>query len=138
MATEIKVVLGYVDQQTIRSRGGRAATKASNIKLASADRLQALVRGEAVGRGVENTDPVKEGHLTPEIRMDILKARIEGYDARITRMATEIVVAAQEGATSKKLLGMDETRRALRARREKAVEEFISIMRDMGNEEQGA
>ena len=129
--TTIKIISGYVEMPIIRARGGRAATRASNIKLQSSDRLEALVSGEAVGRGVENTDNMKEGSLTPAIRIDILKARIEGFDARLNKMATEIVVASQEGATSLKLKGMDDAIRVLRTRRENAVGDLVSIMRGL-------
>jgi len=131
MATDIKIVLGYVEQQVVRARGGRAASRASNIKDAAAERMADLVGGTAVGRGVENTDDMKAGHLTPAIRMDILRSRIEGFDARLAAMSTEIMVAAQEGATSKKLQAMDDAIRALRARREKAVGDLVSIMRGL-------
>jgi hypothetical protein len=129
--TTIKIISGYVEMPIIRARGGRGATRASNIKLQSSDRLEALVSGEAVGRGVENTDSMKEGKLTPEVRIDILKARIEGFDARLNRMETEIMVASQEGATSLKLQGMDDAIRVLRTRREKAVVALVSIMRGL-------
>jgi hypothetical protein len=129
--TTIKIISGYVEMPIIRARRGRAATRASNIKLQSSDRLEALVSGEAVGRGVENTDSMKEGKLTPEVRIDILKARIEGFDARLNRMAAEIMVASQEGATSLKLQGMDDAIRVLRTRREKAVGDLVSIMRGL-------
>jgi hypothetical protein len=80
---------------------------------------------------VENTDDMKAGHLTPAIRMDILQARINGFDARLAAMKTEIMLVAQEGATSLKIQVMDDMIRALGARRDKTVEEFISIMRGM-------
>jgi hypothetical protein len=134
--TTIKIIAGYVEMPVIRTRGGRAATRASNIKLQSADRLESLVSGEAVGRGVENTDDMKAGTLTPAIRIDILKARIEGFDARLQRMATDIMVVSQEGATSLKLQGMDDAIRALRARRENAVSDLISIMRGLTESEE--
>jgi hypothetical protein len=63
--------------------------------------------------------------------MDILRSRIEGFDARLAAMSTEITVAVQEGATSKKLQAMDDAIRALRARREKAVGDLVSIMRGL-------
>lgn len=129
--TTIKIISGFVEMPVVRTRGGRAATRASNIKSAAGDRLEALVSGEAVGRGVENTDSMKEGSLTPEIRIDILKARIEGFDARLQRMTTEIMVASQEGATSLKLQGMDDAIRVLRTRRENAVGDLVSIMRGL-------
>ena len=135
MATDIKVVLGYVEQQQVRGRGGRSATRASNIKSAAAERLAGLVDGTAVGRGVENTDDMKAGHLTPAIRMDILKARIGGLDARITGLESEAKVLAAEGATPAKLWAVEETTRALRARRERAVGELVDIMRGMAEAE---
>jgi hypothetical protein len=46
-------------------------------------------------------------------------------------MKTEIMLVAQEGATSLKIQVMDDMIRALGARRDKTVEEFISIMRGM-------
>lgn len=131
MATDIKVVLGYIEQQTCRAKGGRAASRATDIKDAAAARLESLVNGTAVGRGVENTDDMKKGTLTPAIRMDILQARINGFDARLAAMKTEIMLIAQEGATSLKIQVMDDMIRALGARRDKTVEEFISIMRGM-------
>jgi hypothetical protein len=129
--TTIKIISGFVEMPVVRTRGGRAATRASNIKSAAGDRLEALVSGEAVGRGVENTDSMKEGKLTPEVRIDILKARIEGFDARLNRMAAEIMVASQEGVTSLKLQGMDDAIRVLRTRRENAVGDLVSIMRGL-------
>jgi len=129
--TTVKIISGYVEMPVIRSRGGRAATRASNIKAAASNRLEGLVSGEMVGRGVENTDTLKVGSLTPEIRINILRSRIEGYDTRLNRMATEITVASQEGATSKKLQGMDDSIRALRARREEAVGELLSIIQGL-------
>lgn len=131
MATDIKLVFGWVEQQQVRARGGRAATRASNIKLQSSERLSDLVGGTAVGRGVENTDDMKAGTLTPEIRMDILRTRISGMDARLAAMGTELTVATQEGATDAKILGIVEAAKSLRTRRENAVGELISIMRDL-------
>jgi hypothetical protein len=129
--TTVKIISGYVEMPVIRSRGGRAATRASNIKAAASNRLEDLVSGEMVGRGVENTDTLKVGSLTPEIRINILRSRIEGYDTRLNRMETEIMVASQEGATSLKLQGMDDAIRVLRTRREKAVVALVSIMRGL-------
>lgn len=129
--TTVKIISGYVEMPVIRSRGGRAATRASNIKAAASNRLEGLVSGEMVRRGVENTDTMKEGRRTPEIRVAILRSSIEGYDTRLNRMATEITVACQEGTTSKKLQAMDDSIRALRARREEAIVELLSIIQGL-------
>jgi len=86
---DVKVVFGYVEQQQIRPRGGRSATRASNIKNQSAERLEELVGGRAVGRGVENTDDLKAGNLTPERRVTSLMATARVLHARLERVKAD-------------------------------------------------
>ena len=79
----VRVVLGWVEQPVVKPHGGRAQTRASNIKDAAAERLESLVNGTAVGRGVENTDTLKAGDLMPVERLESVLARIGALRARI-------------------------------------------------------
>jgi len=83
MTEGAKVVLGWVDEPVVKPHGGRAQTRASNIKDAAAERLEALVNGTAVGRGVENTDSLKVGDLLPVPRLEAAIIRIGALRARI-------------------------------------------------------
>jgi hypothetical protein len=132
MATVIKIVSGYVEMPVIRARGGRAATRASNIKSQSSNRLEYLVGGAGIGQGVENTDTLKRGSLMPVERIEMLLARIDGFTARMAK------VTGEPAETRVKIKAQAELMARLATKRYEAKEEVLSIWRDlpseMGNE----
>jgi hypothetical protein len=77
------VIMGWEERHIVRPKGGRSASRASNIKMDAAGRLDKLVKGELVGRGVENQDEAKEGWLLPVSRIEGLIARIESLHRRL-------------------------------------------------------
>jgi hypothetical protein len=125
MATDIRIITGYVEEPKIRPRGGRAATRASNIKLQSSERLSDLVGGTAVGRGVENTDTLKAGNLTPEARVAARMETAKGLHARIQRAKADpdmtplkrgLLVAKLEDRLAEVLAEVDSIQRDLLAK----------------------
>jgi hypothetical protein len=80
------VVSGWVEQPMVKPHGGRAQTRASNIKDAAAMRLESLVNGTAVGRGVENTDGLKSGTIGPVERLGELLGRVAGLQVRLAAL----------------------------------------------------
>jgi hypothetical protein len=125
MATDIKPVLGWVEQPVVKPHGGRAQTRASNIKDAAAARLESLVNGTAVGRGVENTDALKAGNLLPLPRLEALLVAIGALRARIDRALQE---SAETDAKAQRKADLVD---GLRRRLTDAKAEALSIWQDM-------
>jgi len=118
----VRLVEGWVEQPMVRPRGGRAATRASNIKAESAERLADLVGGYASNVGVSNTDTMKRGRFTPEVRVEILKQRIKGYDARLADLRC---------SPDTTLVKLQLVAPELVKRREETIEELASILADL-------
>ena len=125
MDPKIRVVLGWVDQPVVKPHGGRAQSRASNIKDAAAERLSDLVGGTAVGRGVENTDTLKAGTLGPVERLESLVQRIGALRARIDRALEGTAETDAKARAKGDLVG------GLRKRLADAKTEALSIWRDM-------
>lgn len=123
--TGIRIVHGYVEQQQVKPHGGRAQTKASNIKLQAAERLEALVGGTLVGRGVENTDTLKEGTFGPVERLEIAIVRVGALRARIDR------ALASSAETDAKARARADLVASLRRKVEETKDAALSIWRDL-------
>jgi hypothetical protein len=90
-------------------------------------RLESLVKGELIGKGVENTDDLKAGYITPENRVEQLVLKAKALDGRIQRLAKDASVPRH-----KRGMMLDSLERQLR----EVVEEIDSIQRDLvGGEE---
>lgn len=123
--TVVRIVQGWVEQPVIKPHGGRAQTRASNIREAASERLEALVRGTLVGHGVECVDGLKAGDLLPVPRLEAAIARIGALRARVD--AALRTTAETDGKARSKADLVD----GLRRRLADAKTEALSIWRDM-------
>lgn len=121
----VRLVIGWVEPTVIKPHGGRAQTRASNIKLAAADRLEGLVDGTHRGRGVENTDTLKAGDLLPAARLARFLDRIASLRGRIDKA---LQGSAETQAKAERKWELVERLRSLLA---EAKDEALSIWRDM-------
>lgn len=130
-----EIVFGWQPRHVVRPKGGRSASRASNIKLDSASRLDKLVKGELVGRGVENQDDAKEGWLQPVSRIEGLIARIESLHQRLQ----EAMVKGEEDETPMKREKREVTLKglyqALQVAKEKAQAIWVDLEPSEGSEE---
>lgn len=129
MAADIKPVAGWMAPSICRPHGSASshAPRTSHVKDAAAMRLESLVKGELIGKGVENTDDLKAGYITPENRVEQLVLKAKALDGRIQRLAKDASVPRH-----KRGMMLDSLERQLR----EVVEEIDSIQRDLvGGEE---
>lgn len=78
----------------IPKSGGSHTPRATEHKDAAAERLADLVGGSRRLHGVENTDDLKAGDLTPEARMSAIKDRLAFHERALRALEAEPGITA--------------------------------------------
>jgi len=110
-------MVGEWEAGVVRPKASRQ--RAFDLRSQAADRLGEMLGDGFQGRGVESTDPLKRGVLTPGMRVRALLSRVAGLKARL-----EAEEAREEEARPKVM-------RELYDRISDAKSEALSIWRDM-------